>query len=863
MARFLTKRATWLGASVALATVLAAAGAGSPVRASAGAGYGAHDRPATKTLGAADPLASLGPVLAAALAPPEYHLAPGAQGWQADNSRQGLAVGFSAHGLSVAPVAGGPGLGLSLARLGRPGSFAPPGPATIAVEGARIDYRRGDVTEWYVNEPRGVEQGFTLAAPPPGSRSRPVVVELAPTGGLVPTLAAGGSAVRFTAPGGATLAYDGLHAFDAAGRALPARMALEAGKVQLHVDDAGAAYPLTIDPWVHDATLLHPAGAPFDQFGSSVAVSGDTAVVGAPLDDTTAGASAGSTHVFLRTGGTWSHQATLLHPFGAAGDEFGASVAVSGDIAVVGAPFDDTTAGTDAGSAHVFVRTGGTWSHQATLLHPAGAAGDWFGESVAVSGDTAVVGARLDNTTAGTDAGSAHVFVRTGGTWSHQATLLHPAGAADDAFGYSVAVSGDTAVVGAPSDNTTALGDSGSAHVFVRTGGTWSHRAALLHPAAAPSDFFGWSVAVSGDTAVVGAPQDNTTAGTDAGSAHVFVRTGGTWSHEAPLAHPAGAAIDLFGQSVAVSGDTAVVAAPTDDTAAGTNAGSAHVFRLEVKATPSISTRAAPGGMVGTPVRDVATLAGGLNPTGTVTFALFSNDTCTTQVFTSTNPVTGGTTATSDWFTPAAAGTYYWTAVYSGDANNSPATSPCGAPNESVTITPFAPPAPTQTITGDFLGPLTVNAGQSVLITNARVVGPVTVNPGGALTVVDSQISRGITADAPAFFSLCGSQVSGPAPAVALSVTNATVPIRVGDPAAGCAGNRFAGQVNLSDNLAVTFGANTVSHNATVDANGPGNTVIKANTVYATLACSANVPAPTNAGQPNTAGAKTGQCAAL
>jgi hypothetical protein len=343
----------------------------------------------------------------------------------------------------------------------------------------------------------------------------------------------------------------------------------------------------------------------------------------------------------------------------------------------------------------------------------------------------------------------------------------------------------------------------------------------------------------------------------------VFVRTGGTWSHEAPLAHPAGAAIDLFGQSVAVSGDTAVVAAPTDDTAAGTNAGSAHVFRLEVKATPSISTRAAPGGMVGTPVRDVATLAGGLNPTGTVTFALFSNDTCTTQVFTSTNPVTGGTTATSDWFTPAAAGTYYWTAVYSGDANNSPATSPCGAPNESVTITPFAPPAPTQTITGDFLGPLTVNAGQSVLITNARVVGPVTVNPGGALTVVDSQISRGITADAPAFFSLCGSQVSGPAPAVALSVTNATVPIRVGDPAAGCAGNRFAGQVNLSDNLAVTFGANTVSHNATIDANGPGNTVIKANTVYATLACSANVPAPTNAGQPNTAGAKTGQCAAL
>jgi hypothetical protein len=390
--------------------------------------------------------------------------------------------------------------------------------------------------------------------------------------------------------------------------------------------------------------------------------------------------------------------------------------------------------------------------------------------------------------------------------------------------------------------------------VFVRTGATWSHQAALEHPDGGAGDNFG-SVAVSGDTAVVGAPGEG--GGADPGSAHVFVRTGATWSHQAALQHPDGGAFDSFGSSVAVSGDTAVVGAHFDDTAAG----SAHVFRL-AKATPTISTQASPGGLLGTPVRDVATLAGGLGPTGTVTFALFSDDTCTTQVFTSTNPVTGAT-ATSDWFTPAAAGTYWWTAVYSGDAGNEPATSPCGAPNESVTITPFEPPAFTQTITGDLLGPLTVGAGQSVLITNARVVGPVAVNPGGALTVVDSQISRGITADAPSFFSLCGAQVSGPAPGVALSVTNAGVPIRVGDPAAGCAGNRFAGQVNLSGNLAVTFGANIVSHNATIDANGPGNTVIKANNVFAILACSANDPAPTNAGQPNTAGSKTGQCSAL
>jgi hypothetical protein len=139
------------------------------------------------------------------------------------------------------------------------------------------------------------------------------------------------------------------------------------------------------------------------------------------------------------------------------------------------------------------------------------------------------------------------------------------------------------------------------------------------------------------------------------------------------------------------------------------------------KASPSISTQASLGGLLGAPVRDVATLAGGLSPTGTVTFRLFSDASCDTQVFASTNPVP----ATSGWFTPTAAGTYRWTAVYSGDANNNGATSPCNAPNESVTISPFQAPPATQTVSGDFTGPLTVGAGQSVVITSgARVFGP-------------------------------------------------------------------------------------------------------------------------------------------
>jgi hypothetical protein len=283
------------------------------------------------------------------------------------------------------------------------------------------------------------------------------------------------------------------------------------------------------------------------------------------------------------------------------------------------------------------------------------------------------------------------------------------------------------------------------------------------------------------------------------------------------------------------------------------------------KARPTIATQASPGNLLGAPVSDTATLSGATNPTGNVIFRLFSDAGCATQVFTSTNNLSGAS-ATSGTFTPATAGTYYWTAAYSGDSGNEAVTSPCGAPNESVAIAPFTPPTPTRTITGDFAGPLTVNAGESVLLTNSRVVGPVTVNPGGALTVVNSQISRGIVANAPSFFSLCGSQVSGPSttPGQGIVVSNAAVPIRIGDPASGCAGNRVAGDVILTTNTAgLTLGANIVSGNVTVNNNTVGTDVVKANNIFMALACAGNNPPPTNAGQTNTAASKSGQCSAL
>ena len=183
-----------------------------------------------------------------------------------------------------------------------------------------------------------------------------------------------------------------------------------------------------------------------------------------------------------------------------------------------------------------------------------------------------------------------------------------------------------------------------------------------------------------------------------------------------------------------------------------------------------------------------------------------------------------------------------------------------------MTIRPFQPSPCTRILTGDVTGPIAVNPGETLCISNARVVGPVNVPTGGALVVTNSQITNGIVADNPAFFSVCGSMISAPrgVPTQGIVVTNANVPLRVGDPATGCARNRVSGDVNLTGNrAALTFAGNIVSRNVNVNDNGPGMTVVKANSITLTLACAGNAPPPTNAGQPNTAGTKTDQCATL
>jgi FG-GAP repeat len=508
-------------------------------------------------------------------------------GFRSENPAHGLVAEFTKSGVVVKAGAGR--LGLSLRRFGYGTSLQRVAPASPQATRNRVTYRRGALTEWYVNGPLGLEQGFTLAAAPTRRGSGPLTLSLSLSGTLHPSVAPGATGLTLArASRSSSLHYSGLAAVDANGRALPAWLVLEGSTLLVRVGDAGARYPLTIDPMFEQAKLTASDGAAADNLGISVAVSGDTVVVGAWLDD----GGKGSAYVFVKPGGGWAsgtETAKLTASDRASSDWFGSSVAVSGDTVVVGAPEDDVGANGNQGSAYVFVKPGGGWAsgaETAKLTASDGAGSDELGWSVAVSGDTAVAGAIYDDVGANGDQGSAYVFVKPGGGWAsgtETAKLTASDGAAEDRL-FSVAASGDTVVAGAYLDDVGANGNQGSAYVFVKPGGGWAtgaETAKLTSSDGSVSDFFGFSVAVSGDTVVAGAYRDNVGATVDQGSAYVFVKPGGGWAsgtETAKLTASDGAANDWLGQAVAASGDTIVAGAYQDDVGANLDQGSAYVF---------------------------------------------------------------------------------------------------------------------------------------------------------------------------------------------------------------------------------------------------------------------------------------------
>lgn len=331
--------------------------------------------------------------------------------------------------------------------------------------------------------------------------------------------------------------------------------------------------------WTQQAKLTASDGAAGDTFGTSVAIHGDTAVIGSHQDDHAGGAQSGSAYVFVRMNGVWSQQAKLIASDAAANDFFGFSVAVYRDLAIVGAYLDDHTSLSDPGSAYVFARCGISWSQQVKLTAADAAGGDRFGKSVAIYENRAVVGASSDDNPGGTNAGGAYVFVRAGTLWTQTHKLIASDAAADDFFGDAVAIFADTIVLGAPVDDHAGGSNAGAAYVFVRDGAAWTEQAKLTAPDAAAGDQFGNNVSLSGSNAVIGAHLQFDT-GILPGAAYVFDGAGGVWTFSTKLMSAEPGSVDLFGESVSISGKLVAVGVRQDDTAAGIDSGSAYIFDI-------------------------------------------------------------------------------------------------------------------------------------------------------------------------------------------------------------------------------------------------------------------------------------------
>jgi hypothetical protein len=394
---------------------------------------------------------------------------------------------------------------------------------------------------------------------------------------------------------------------------------------------AGAAYVFSRSEttWSQQAYLKASNTVSGAFFGQSVAISGNTIVVGAP--------GVGTAYVFIGSGSlngtTWSQQALLKGSNTEPNDFFGTTVSISGDTIVVGAHWEDSNAtgvngnqgnnlAPASGAAYVFTRSGTTWSQQAYLKASNTEAEDHFGISVAISGDTVVVGAYYeDSNTTGVNggqsnnsawnAGAAYVFSRSGAAWSQQAYLKASNTGEMDWFGHTVAISGDTIVVGATGEDSNATGvngdqnnntvsGAGAAYVFSRSGAAWSQQVYLKASNTGIARHFGYPVAISGGTIVVGAYYEDSNAtgvngnqnnnlAIDSGSAYVFTFNQTTWSQQAYLKASNTGLGDHFGFSIAISGDTIVVGGLDEDSnATGVNgdqannsaidAGAAYVF---------------------------------------------------------------------------------------------------------------------------------------------------------------------------------------------------------------------------------------------------------------------------------------------
>jgi hypothetical protein len=491
---------------------------------------------------------------------------------------------------------------MQLTHFGFNGRLKTPQPGSVRIDGVRVNVNHDpDLSEWFVNTPVGIEQGFYLMRafqePQKGGDS-PALYRFALhfrlDSDLIPELTAEGLDFKDTS-GRVRMHYHQLLAFDAEQHILPARFELAGNHLIISVDTSGAIYPVTIDPlFSSEQALTASNAAADDQFGSAVAVDADTIVVGAPLDNSGTATDTGAAYVFVRdpSTGVFTQQQILTASDAAADDQFGSAVDVDGHTIVIGAPLVNSGTAVDTGAIYVFTRNPldatDPWTEQQKLTVADEAAGDRFGSSVYLEGHTLVGGAPRKDDGTSTAAGAAYVFTRdpddATDPWSQQQKLAAGDASAEDQFGTSVSLNGNTIVVGAPLDNLGTTFDAGSLYVFRRDQTVsltpWTQQQKLIASNAGADDRLGTSVSINANTILAGAPREDTAGFFDSGAAYVFTRgsASANFSQKQILRAAFPGSDSQFGTSVFVDGSTAMIGAPLERILTSADAGAAYSF---------------------------------------------------------------------------------------------------------------------------------------------------------------------------------------------------------------------------------------------------------------------------------------------
>ena len=316
------------------------------------------------------------------------------------------------------------------------------------------------------------------------------------------------------------------------------------------------------------------AGGSNDGFASAVSISGNYAIVGANKDDIGVKTDQGSASIYQYNGSNWVLMQKITDATGEANDQFGTSVSIAGNIAIIGANLDNVGANADQGSVSIYQYNGSAWVLMRKITDATGEANDQFGFSVSLSGNYAIIGAYLDDAGAGADQGSASIYQYSGGDWVLMQKILDATGAASDQFGISVAISGNFAIAGADLDDGAAS-NQGSATVFQYNGSSWVLLQKIMDANGGLGYKFGHSVSLSSNYAIVGSPSPSFFES----SVSFYQYSGTTWQLMQKIKNSTGYGSTSFGSSVCISGDYAIVGDGFDEVGVNPAQGSATIYK--------------------------------------------------------------------------------------------------------------------------------------------------------------------------------------------------------------------------------------------------------------------------------------------